>query len=198
LRGVTSDIVLPSASDFSEVGESALEAPLPWDTVPTCIYDHLNRVAPYADTLRTNSERRIQADKEFRYVEDDIARLKKNLSTKSVSLNEAERRRELEQIKARRAERENDEKVLEATGPTRYEITLENVALPGLPRPLQVQGTPEKTSARAALSSVMGDVDEATKKFSPADDVTLTESERILADYVDLMARRNPPNFAER
>jgi carboxyl-terminal processing protease len=130
LRGVASDIVLPSVSDFSEVGESALEDPLPWDTVPMAAYAPLNRVAPYVATLREDSERRVLADKGFRYVEDDIARLKRNLSTKSVSLNDAERRQELEEIKARRAERQKDEKTVEATRPTRYAITLENVASP--------------------------------------------------------------------
>ena len=35
----------------------------------------------------------MKADKDFAYLADDIARLKKSLASKSVSLNEAERRR---------------------------------------------------------------------------------------------------------
>ena len=31
LRGVASDIVLPSTTDFSDINESALDNPLPWD-----------------------------------------------------------------------------------------------------------------------------------------------------------------------
>ena len=52
LRGVASDIVLPSTSDFSDVSEAALKDPLPWDTVPPAPYERLNRVQPYLGALR--------------------------------------------------------------------------------------------------------------------------------------------------
>ncbi len=52
LRGVTSDIVLPSPSDLSDVNESSLKDPLPWDSVPAVAHEQLNRVQPYLATLR--------------------------------------------------------------------------------------------------------------------------------------------------
>jgi len=52
LRGVVSDIVLPSPSDLGDVNESALKDPLPWDAVPAVPHEQLNRVQPYLATLR--------------------------------------------------------------------------------------------------------------------------------------------------
>ena len=51
LRGVTADVVLPSASDLSEVSEASLKDPLPWDVVPAASYERLNRVEPYVAGL---------------------------------------------------------------------------------------------------------------------------------------------------
>ena len=39
LRGVASDIVLPSTSDFSDVSEASLKDPLPWDVVPAAPFE---------------------------------------------------------------------------------------------------------------------------------------------------------------
>jgi carboxyl-terminal processing protease len=92
LRGVASDIVIPSPSDASDVGESHLPDPLPWDVLPSTRYEHLDRVSPYVDALRKNAARRIASDDRFARVEDDIARMKRAMSSGSISLNEAERR----------------------------------------------------------------------------------------------------------
>jgi carboxyl-terminal processing protease len=183
LRGVASDIVLPSTSDVSEISESALQDPLPWDTVRSTTYEHLNRVSPYVALLRDRSARRVAASKEFRFIEDDVARLKARLVTKFVSLNEAERRQELGQSMARREERVREERTLQAVRPTVYAITVENASLPGLPPPAMY---PPKGSSTAPLSET-DDLDEVSPDRSPTDDVILGESERILADYIEVL-----------
>jgi carboxyl-terminal processing protease len=141
---------------------------LPWDVVPPAPYERLNRVAPYAAHLREMSARRVAAEKDFGYLAGDVARIRQTLATKSVSLNEAERRRELAQDKARHAEREQEERALRPTRPTTYAITLENASSPGLPPPI-VRTTP-------------------VDKASSADDITLDEAERVLSDYVGLLS----------
>ena len=136
LRGVASDIVLPSPSDLSDVNESSLRGPLPWDAVPAVPHDQLNRVRPYLTTLREKSHHRVSTEEKFTYLAEDVARLKKSLAEKSVSLNEAERRQEMAQIKARQDARQQEELAHPTSQPTTYEITLKNASSPGLPPPM--------------------------------------------------------------
>jgi len=190
LRGVASDIVLPSASEFSDVSESAMKDPLPCDTVPSTSYERLNRVEPYVGTLRANSMRRVASEKEFGYLEDDIARLRKTLAAKSVSLNEAERREELAQTKARHLqERDAEGRTLHATLPTTYEITLKNVSSAGLPPPMSLTINTDRASSRAPATAT-DDPDTSPSGRSPGDDITMNEGVQILADYVELLPRR--------
>ncbi|MDB4980426.1 MAG: carboxyl-terminal protease [Myxococcales bacterium] len=191
LRGVVSDIILPSTTDFADVSEAKLKDPLPWDVVPAKAYERLNRVQPFLETLRGSSVKRVKTDKGFSYLAGDVDRLAKNLATKSVSLNEADRRKELAKDKARKAAHEAE---LRAGGPksvVAYAITLANVDTAGLPAP--EKDVPKPVTPPGA------DKDKADKahgpgaKASPEDDVTLVESERILADYVALLRPVSAP-----
>jgi carboxyl-terminal processing protease len=187
LRGVASDIVLPSTTDFSQVSESALKSPLPWDTVPPTRYEHLNRVEPYLGALKSNSLRRTASDKDFRYLSSDIARLRKSVAEKSISLNEAERREELAQAKARDERREAEGRSLHAIHPTIYEITARNAASPGLPPPMAFGGGTAPVSPTVPASTKDDSDDVSSIRSRAEDDLTLNESVRILADYVDLL-----------
>ena len=51
LRGVETDIVLPSSSDLSEIGERTMKDPLPWDTVPSARFLKEDRVQPVLEAL---------------------------------------------------------------------------------------------------------------------------------------------------
>jgi carboxyl-terminal processing protease len=166
-----------------------MKDPLPWDAVPSAQFESLDRVKPYVDALREKSVRRIRAKKEFRYLADAIAQLKKNLVTKSVSLNEAERRRELAQSKARKGGLELESKSHRAAGPTVYEITLKNASSPGLPPPAAFTDNPRKSGARPSppTSDGIDDPDVGSTKRSLSTDIILNESIHILADYVDVM-----------
>ena len=183
LRGVTADVVLPSTSDFSEVSEASLKDPLPWDTVPAAPFDRLNRVEPYVAALRAKSDRRRATEKPFAELVNDIARLKKSLISKSVSLNEAQRRQEMADSKLRETELASEERALRVTGPTSYEITLKNVALPGLPPPLAPLAAANSTPAKEGEKSA----DSEAKIRSATDDIILNEGVQILADYVNVL-----------
>jgi carboxyl-terminal processing protease len=174
LRGVASDIVLPSASDLGDVNESSLKDPLPWDAVPAAPHEQLNRVQPYLRVLRAKSLQRIGAEKSFTYLAEDVARLKKSLAEKSVSLNEAERRQELAQLKARQDERKQEALVHPTSQPTTYEITLKNASSPGLPPPMARKKSEKEEAAVAAGQS-------------SARDILLHETLKILGDYIDLL-----------
>ena len=183
LRGVTADLVLPSASDFSEVSEASLKDPLPWDVVPAAPYERLNRVEPYVAALRERSDRRRAKEKPFAALADDIAKLKKSLVSKSVSLNEAQRRQEMAESKVRETELASEGRVLRATGPTTYEITLKNASLPGLPPPVAPLAVTNKAPAKDGDK----DGDSEAKVRSTTDDLLLNEGVQILADYVNVL-----------
>jgi carboxyl-terminal processing protease len=185
LRGVASDIVLPSISDISGVSESAMKDPLPWDVVPPLPLERLNRVEPYVSALREKSLRRVNAEKDFRNLTDDIARAKKSMAAKSISLNEADRRRELAEDKARRALRESEHRALHVSQPTTYEITLKNANAPGLPPPTALTNAAGTSDAPASTTDDLAKTHERR-----SDDILLNESERVLSDYVDLLARQ--------
>ena len=177
LRGVAADLVLPSTSDFSDVSESALKDPLPWDVIPAAPYERLNLVKPHVAALRERSDRRLATEKPFADLEDDVARLRKSLVARSVSLNEAERRREMAEAKARETKLAGDELALRAIRPTTYAITLRNAATAGLPLPLALE-----------LAASTGDnLGAEPKSRTTKEDIILDESVQILADYVNLL-----------
>lgn len=176
LRGVASDIVLPSPSDLGDVNESSLKNPLPWDAVPAVPHEQLNRARPYLGILREKSLRRIKADKAFVFLAEDVARIRKSLAEKSVSLNEAERRQEMAEGKARQTEREKEAQAHALSLPTTYEITLKNASAPGLPPPMAVK--PSAKQGTAATPEAEG---------ASASDILLQETVKILADYVELL-----------
>jgi hypothetical protein len=182
LRGVSSDIVVPSTTDLRDVSESALKDPLPWDVVPPAVYEHMNRVAPYLAELRERSLRRVAGERDFGYIANDIARTRQRLATKSVSLNEADRREELAQGAAQRKDRDRERHARRVAKPVTYEITLETASRPGLPSPLTPTHDPREPTA---ASPSPRDLEEPSPKRA-GDDVILNEGERILLDYVDL------------
>jgi len=189
LRGVPSDIVLPSASDFNDVSESALDDPLPWDSVPAAPHDRFNQVQPYVAALRKASVQRVAADKQFSELVADVARVKQNMAKKSVSLNEAERRKELQEGKTRRAQREQERRAHRASMPTTYELTVEAASAPKLPAPMKFTD-PKAAPDGGAPPEAPDELDEETPNRSPADDLLLNEAVRILQDYVGQLSHK--------
>jgi carboxyl-terminal processing protease len=196
MRGVESNIVLPSTTDFSAVSEAAMKDPLPWDAVPVAAYTREDRIAPYVDALRQKSVQRIAAAQDFVYLAEDIAQLRKSLATKTTSLNEADRRQELAEAKARQAERERERATRQTQRPPTYEITLKNAAAPGLPPPLSSNSPPTKSPAKSA-SRAPGAASDPTTRAS-GDDIILREAEHILADYIDLERARSQATLGKR
>lgn len=183
LRGVASDLVLPSTSDFNEISESAMKSPLPWGSVTSSKYQGLNRVKPYLNTLRDKSKARVGTEPAFAQLAEDVERMKKSIASKSISLNEAERREELAQNKARKAQRDKDLAQRHNEQPVTYEVTLKNAATPGLSRaPAPAEA---KQAAHAASTTDASNDDEAVQKT--AEDVIMNEGVKILADYTEML-----------
>jgi carboxyl-terminal processing protease len=186
LRGVKSDIVLPSLTDLADVSESSLPDPLPWDTVPPLHFEHLNRVQPYLPALAAESAKRLKQDADFRLLGEAIAQLRKDLASKSISLNEEERRQAVAKSKAI-ADRLQKERRKEPTAQARvYAITLANASAPGLPAATTSTAAKPPEDQEADLEG-LGD---GGNGHLPADEMILEESEHILADYVQRLGAK--------
>lgn len=189
LKGVMSDIVLPSKFNYmKDIGESALESALRWDTVPTAKYEKFDLVAPYLPELLTRSSQRVATNQDFAYIREDIEQFRKLQSENSLSLNEKVRIREWEEEDARQRARDKERLARTAAEPTIYELTLKQVDLPGLPPAV---GTTNATPDLAADSQPKTDPDAASdEETAPVVDATLDETQRILVDYIGLLARK--------
>ncbi|HUG71855.1 MAG TPA: carboxy terminal-processing peptidase [Steroidobacteraceae bacterium] len=108
-RGVEPDIVLPSSIDMEEVGESALEAALPWDRIAPAGFRRIGLPArmPSALELEKVEAARAANDPDYRWLVESIAVNERLRGEQSLSLNLAARKIEREQLDADRLKREN-------------------------------------------------------------------------------------------
>ena len=183
LKGVESDIILPSLSDQKEFGEGSLKHRLPYDEVAPVKINESQVATPLAiDELRARSQQRVAGDPEFAYVKEDITRIKDKVEKNTLSLNEKDRKAELEADKTRKEHRDAERL---ARGPVfdvkTFEVRLDDVSAPKL-RPVAYNRKPDKASMAA-------DDDESTdpkKPEVPQPDPIRDEALRIMRDYIDL------------
>ncbi|MEZ4741310.1 MAG: carboxy terminal-processing peptidase [Bdellovibrionota bacterium] len=89
LKGVESDIVLPSLADHVEIGEKHYDYALAWDKIPQAKHQQFNSVKPYITTLKDLSKKRIDKDADFKKIIANIDEYEKNKEKRTrVSLNE--------------------------------------------------------------------------------------------------------------
>ncbi len=213
LRGVIPDIVLPSvANESKDIGESALDNPLPWDTIPSAKYDRVNMVAPYLPELLKRSSERVATDTEFGYVREDIEQYKQMQADKTLSLNEKQRLKEKEEADARQKARDKERLARAQSEEKTYDLTLRNINTPGLPPPTEkTNATLAKLSGRntagasvstnsASTSAPSPDTaidEDSDEEKSPPVDATLLEAQRILVDYLSIFSKRNVARAGE-
>lgn len=188
LRGVIPDIVLPSVNDYLEIGEASLQDPLPWDVVPPAFYKKQPSIIPLIlPELRARSQKRIQNSQDFKYIEEDIQRLREQLADRSVSLNEQARRREREEQKARMEAREAERKTREASKmDSVIFLTLNDVDKPGLPEPVLVTASATVRPISLEMEESESGDESLTRSKAPVFDPILREAQYILADFIVL------------
>jgi carboxyl-terminal processing protease len=212
LRGVTPDIVLPSVlNESKDIGESALDNPLPCDVIPKAKYEHLPDVDPYLPELRKRSSERVASEKDFNYVREDVELFKKQQANKTISLNEKERLKEKAEADARQKLRDKERLARKESAEKIYELTVRQTDLPGLPPAVvktnnliaSTKGKPGRlasgngggatNSASVSIASPKRDPlnDDAEEDHPPAVDVDLVEAEHILLDYLALLPAGN-------
>jgi len=110
MDGVVPSIVLPSITDALDIGEAYLDNALPHDRIrPASDFKPQDQQALFIPRLKELSLGRIEKSQDFKYVIEDVIRAKDRLKENTVSLNKAEREREIaesdKQKKERNAER---------------------------------------------------------------------------------------------
>src|ERR1700716_751563 len=194
LHGVASDIVLPTLSDLPEFGEGALKNCLPYDEVPKARFTKWSDSRGlFVDELKRRSEARVQANPEFKYVMEDMERLRKRLDENRISLNEDTRKTELNEDKIRKEIRAKDRLARHDEEMQMIRLTLDNVDKPNL-QPIIFPGKlaankksgNNKVAPEAATDSESDSLanDDGTKE--PAIDPERDETLNILKDLVDL------------
>jgi carboxyl-terminal processing protease len=106
MDGVVPHIVMPSIMDALEVGEAHMDNALPHDRIrPAPNFRPEDKRALFLPRLKELSQERIQKSQDFSYVIQDILKTKDRLKKNQVSLNIAERKRELAEADEQRKER---------------------------------------------------------------------------------------------
>jgi len=156
-QGVLPDVDFPSIIDTKEIGESALPEAMPWDTIRPAIKPAVDPFKPYIAELKADHEARSAKDAEFIFIRDKLALAKKLMEEKTVSLNEADRR-------AQHTDIENQQLVLE--------------------------NARRKAKGEAPLKELKKEDEDAIAaepdKTKPEDDAYLSETGRILLDYLKI------------
>jgi carboxyl-terminal processing protease len=204
LRGVISDVKLPSLTDNSELGESALERPLPYDDVEPAPIDIANNRKPlFVEELRSRSANRVTQDIQFQDISEDIRRMNERLKNNRLSLNEAVRRGELTKDNAQRDKEKADARKADAADTDRhYELTLADVDKPQLKLIEKKSSAPQADSKTDATKpdagqtpsddsnpmdgKVAGAEDEDANAPQPGSDAIKRETLNILSDLIDL------------
>lgn len=156
-QGVIPDISYPAEVDTKEIGESALPEALPWDSIRAAISPDMNPFKPFLAELKAQHEMRTTENPDFVFTRDRLALTQELTHETTVSLNEAKRRSQQERIEKRQLALENA--LREAKGE----------------EPLAKLEREDETTPL---------IEE--KKLKPEDDAYLSETGRILLDYLGL------------
>jgi len=185
LRGVASDIVLPSLTDQPDVGEGSLKNPLEYDEVPARNFTPTGNVAALVPRLRAASEARVSANPDFTYIMEDRERFRQRVEENAVSLNKATRLAEIEEDKARREARLAERKERGTPELFAMEVTLDTVNEPELKK-VALDKPPKRGYEEAEDSEDPSAPDEAEPFVDPVRDEALL----IMQDYIRL---QGPP-----
>src|SRR5471030_391445 len=200
LRGVTPDIKLPTMGDSDTFGESSYDNALPWTSIAPAPYIPTGDLKDILPLLDKKHEARVAKDKDFQYLSEDIALVKKQRKDNLISLNETVRRKERDTQEARAKLREA--RLLSTTLGADDPVLLPdpkdalNKAISAKPANGKSAPSPKVAAVKGALRtddglqgderSLTAELD-AEKAAKAAKDVLLNEAVHILADEVGFL-----------
>ena len=191
MDGVAANVVLPSLADALEMGEEFLEHPLPHDRIrPAGDFKSLDPQALFIPRLKELSQERLNADKDFSYVIQDVLKAKDRFKANLVSLNQATRQKELAESDATQKERNAERRTRFAKIATEdkqaltfFKITLEDLEKGADLKPYNP--AEEATDFMRRAKDDAEDLDE-TPKWPTGLDPVKREALAVTKDLVDL------------
>ncbi|MBB3104131.1 carboxy terminal-processing peptidase [Azomonas macrocytogenes] len=166
-QGVIPDITYPANMDTKEIGESALPHAMPWDSIRPAIEPEKDPFKPFLTELKTRHEARTQNNPDFVYTRERMALSQELMKETTVTLNEAKRRAHQADVEKRQLALENALRTAKGEK-VLDKLEQEDDSLPRIDEP----------------------------KTKPEDDAFLSESGKILLDYLGL--NTNPPRHEAR
>mgnify|MGYP000019863036 FL=1 len=176
LRGVTPDIVFPSAFDAESFGEASFENALPWVQIKQAAYAPVGNLKDMFPVLLAMHDARLKKDKDFQYLREDIVESKLQRKKNLVSLNEAERRKERDAQEARQISRDAKKATGKSTNPA--------VGTESASESDRVQRDDGLQAGERKLSTELA----AEKVRKNANDIFLNEAVQILSDQVGVLS----------
>jgi len=174
LRGVVPDIRLPSLNDIDSFGESSFENALPWSSIKPANFNLLHDFKPIIPKLTANLENRMNSDQDFKYLLQDIESFNIQRKKTSITLNEAERRKERSLEETKMAEREKS-----------------NAANKSIIKPLSTQDDGLQANERNLKTEL-----DAEKENKNEKDILLNQAAHVLSDAVNLSEFSAKPSTA--
>jgi carboxyl-terminal processing protease len=110
-RGVIPDISLPSLYDVSEIGESALDGALPWDTIKATSYRAFPDFSSLVPHLQVMHEKRSSKDPDFNFLIKTNKLIEERRLIKHISLNEKTRSDDKDTLKGKQFNLENERRL---------------------------------------------------------------------------------------
>lgn len=156
-KGVTPDVALPSRYSAEDFGESSQPSALPWDQIATARYEPSRFVNDRVlNRVRDQFEQRLKTDPDLKQVSQEVADFRKAKENTVVSLQIAKRQKERDEAEKKRLAAKK------ADDPDAADEPIALTDETGVPAPKKPDAKPAKK-----------------KK-----DLYLTETGRILADYI--------------
>lgn len=107
-RGVIPDIELPSLYNVSEVGESSLEAALPWDKIRAAHFESYKDFSHQLPKIQALHSKRVDKDPDFKHLTETNKLIEKRRHQKVISLNETQRRVDKKELEQKQIDLENN------------------------------------------------------------------------------------------
>jgi carboxyl-terminal processing protease len=200
LRGVTPDIKLPTTADADLFGESSYDNALPWVAIKPAQYVPAGDLKELVTPLQKRLDARIVKDKDFQFLQEDIAEARKIRKDNVISLNEAVRRKERDAQDARTKLREARLALQASPNAPESAVTIVKdlttktvAAVPAVGAAAAAKPNTKLRGARRQDDGLQADernlaADIAAEKAAKdAKDVYLQEAAHILSDEIQLL-----------
>jgi carboxyl-terminal processing protease len=189
VKGVLSDLVIPSLTDTAVLGENEQEHRLAYDAIAPAAFDIPGNAKPlFLDELRSGSMARIRQSPLFQDLTTEIALANESTEKNRVSLNEKARKNELAEMTQLRDKSDSDRKAARALDRKKYyQLALADVEKTEL-KPIKYPSEPD-ASAQAA------DADDTQSILEPPAGVPnksnfdpMTESQAITQETLNILS----------